>query len=526
MKSGSAYVFERFGGLWSLTDKLIPSDAAAWDKFGRSVSVSGRYAVIGAYGDADAGYNAGAAYVFNVIPGDIDTDGDGEPDATDPDDDNDGICDSVDLEPLCPSGWFSDGWTTGFLWHKPDLYVPVEPADLDAIVCDSPFDSPDDGVIVISGSERFYLNFDCFYGVADSHVFSSSWVTWTCGSLHVRVDSGSSVTEFTIDEIPHEVVVNEGGSVTFEDAVDESGELQGMSVIAGGADGTVTMDDRILTPGETVGVGDCATLLIQAAKHTVGSGSHPGSTKNPLVGVEVCAYDKSEGSCVMDVCGGISHQHYECIALGEEGGPGRCEPVNCCTTDVYGECTINLLPPGDYIVISADATKTVLPDPLGVSASDLVCGELKQKHLQQIVKADGKKVPGKTTRRTGSELLIIEPEFVVWDDTQQLYPFVFDTVGDWNVSVSVAPPEGFVADQDELSEQVDNALEAVQFTITELGSELVPTETTFEISHKGRRETVHSRVGIMLTPEYARGRGFDVAKLRAKGLIKENRGKK
>ena len=65
-------------------------------------------------------------------------------------------------------------------------------------------------------------------------------------------------------------------------------------------------------------------------------------------------------------------------------------------TDENGEATINLTP-GDYVIIATDFsfTKTVLPDPLGVSASDLLCGELKRKHLQQIVKANGKKVPGK-----------------------------------------------------------------------------------------------------------------------------------
>ena len=161
------------------------------------------------------------------------------------------------------------------------------------------------------------------------------------------------------------------------------------------------------------GVVDDGQLQIFADKHTVGAGTHPGSTKEPLVGIEVCAYDKSEGSCSRTTCGGISHQHYECIASGD-GTNGPCTPISCCTTDANGECVINA-PPGDYIVISDDATKTVLPDPLGVSASDLLCGELKQKHLQQIVKAYGKKVPGKSSRRTGSELLVIEPEFIEWD---------------------------------------------------------------------------------------------------------------
>ena len=96
------------------------------------------------------------------------------------------------------------------------------------------------------------------------------------------------------------------------------------------------------------------------------------------------------------------------------------------------------------------------------------------------------------------------------------------------MTASVTPLEGFVSDEDELWAYVNNEIEAVQFTITEVGSDLVPTETTFQVRHKGKSETIRSRVGILLTPEYARGRGFDVAKLRAKGLIKErpsNRGR-
>ena len=69
-----------------------------------------------------------------------------------------------------------------------------------------------------------------------------------------------------------------------------------------------------------------------------------------------------------------------------------------------------------------------------------------------------------------------------------------------------------------------NALEAVQFSITEVGSDLVPTETTFEVSHNGQSQIVHGHVGIMLTPAYAQSRGYNVAPLRAQGLIKEHPG--
>jgi hypothetical protein len=62
--SGSAYVFTRSGTTWTEQQKLTASDAAAYDSFGTSVSVSGDTAVIGAYGDDDGGSRSGSTYVF------------------------------------------------------------------------------------------------------------------------------------------------------------------------------------------------------------------------------------------------------------------------------------------------------------------------------------------------------------------------------------------------------------------------------------------------------------------------------
>jgi hypothetical protein len=62
--SGSAYVFVRSGGMWTQQQKLIASDAAGSDQFGFSVSVSGDTAVVGSKFDDDAGSDSGSAYVF------------------------------------------------------------------------------------------------------------------------------------------------------------------------------------------------------------------------------------------------------------------------------------------------------------------------------------------------------------------------------------------------------------------------------------------------------------------------------
>ena len=62
--SGSAYVFKRTGTSWAQKAKLLPSDGAADDEFGFSVSISGDYAVVGAYLDDDNRTDSGSAYVF------------------------------------------------------------------------------------------------------------------------------------------------------------------------------------------------------------------------------------------------------------------------------------------------------------------------------------------------------------------------------------------------------------------------------------------------------------------------------
>ena len=62
--SGSVYIFVRSGTSWSQQAKLTASDAAASDNFGFHVSISGDYAVAGAYGDDDGGDASGSAYVF------------------------------------------------------------------------------------------------------------------------------------------------------------------------------------------------------------------------------------------------------------------------------------------------------------------------------------------------------------------------------------------------------------------------------------------------------------------------------
>ena len=59
--------------------KLIASDGAAGDEFGASVAISCDYAVVGAYGDDDAGSYSGSAYIYDIPIRIFSCDSDGNP---------------------------------------------------------------------------------------------------------------------------------------------------------------------------------------------------------------------------------------------------------------------------------------------------------------------------------------------------------------------------------------------------------------------------------------------------------------
>ena len=62
--SGSVYIFQRSGTAWTQQAKLTASDAAAYDSFGSSLSLSGNTVAVGARYNDDSGLSSGSAYIF------------------------------------------------------------------------------------------------------------------------------------------------------------------------------------------------------------------------------------------------------------------------------------------------------------------------------------------------------------------------------------------------------------------------------------------------------------------------------
>ena len=65
--SGSAYIFNVKTG--TQLRKLTASDGASTDKFGSSVDISDKYAIVSAHQDDDGGSNSGSVYIFNIHTG-------------------------------------------------------------------------------------------------------------------------------------------------------------------------------------------------------------------------------------------------------------------------------------------------------------------------------------------------------------------------------------------------------------------------------------------------------------------------
>jgi len=65
--NGASYIFHRTGpNTWDSGTKIVAADPEAFAYFGSSVSLSGDYAIVGAYGKTEGGYTrAGAVYLFH-----------------------------------------------------------------------------------------------------------------------------------------------------------------------------------------------------------------------------------------------------------------------------------------------------------------------------------------------------------------------------------------------------------------------------------------------------------------------------
>jgi hypothetical protein len=240
-----------------------------------------------------------------------------------------------------------------------------------------------------------------------------------------------------------------------------------------------------------------SSIQVQARLITVGLGRRPGITVTPIEAMIVKLFQLA---LIPEDYKPIGFKTYHMIW---EYVPSLMSAI----TDADGIANFEAVDQDDYLILGH------YPD--GKSFSYLAIQvrskdrrwELDRPIIEQLVafeRADGDRIACRIFRFTGSELLIYEPEFVEWDGSEEYYPFVFESEGDWEVTTSVSPPAGFEIDKKSLNVEVVDGLQAIQFKITDKNASWKETDVSHKIKHKKKTTTQKSKIGLKLEKKLAK----------------------
>jgi Tol biopolymer transport system component len=257
-----------------------------------------------------------------------------------------------------------------------------------------------------------------------------------------------------------------------------------------------------------------ANIYVYSALHTVGSGTKPPSIKTPLA-IQLKVFDKTKvpppdpkdfgtiwesgpglGSLIAVISGP------QVVDIGNGQG-------DLYTIIVPSYQPLNTTTGGSYLVVGK-ATINSTDFYIGSPTDPLETGSVTQKHLQVVQNGGGKAMAAKTTAIPGSLLLVTEPECLEFTSDQELMPIIYESIeGDWKVTVHAEAPEGFVSNPGAMSADIpDSSLQAVQFTIKDVGSSWTTTKLTHNIKHKGKDITLTSETRMV---NKKNGKGGNVA---------------
>jgi Tol biopolymer transport system component len=257
-----------------------------------------------------------------------------------------------------------------------------------------------------------------------------------------------------------------------------------------------------------------ANIYVYSALHKVGAGTKPGSIKTPLA-IELKVFDKTK----------VPPPDPKDFGTIWASGPGLVSPVVVISDPQVvdfgdGQCYLysiivpscgptNTATSGSYLVIGkAMVEETAFY--VGSPTDPLTTGSVTQKHLQIVQNGAGKNMAAKTTVVFGSLLIVTEPECLEFTSDQELMPIIYESIeGDWKVTVHAETPEGFVSNPGAISADIpDSTLQAVQFTVKDVGSSWTTTKLTHNIKHKGKDITLTSQTRMV---NKKNGKGGNVA---------------
>ena len=241
-------------------------------------------------------------------------------------------------------------------------------------------------------------------------------------------------------------------------------------------------------------------MAIVTSNDVVANGK-PG--QQPLNGAKVSAFNKA------DTCVKQNFPDAQAVA------------TNCaskvsasCVTLSNGQCLIGGLVPADYFVV-VESTRWPGKYPSHVVGA-LKADETRQARFAFLKDPTGKVNPAKTTFVKGSELWIYEPDYVVWNGTEEYYPFVFETPDQtWTVNVCLAAPAGYQPVDGVTCVQtlIAGESKAILFKLVEVGSVPGKTKVNMDLTTpKGKKLKHSSEVDIRLTDNLAKAKGVAIDK--------------
>jgi hypothetical protein len=231
---------------------------------------------------------------------------------------------------------------------------------------------------------------------------------------------------------------------------------------------------------------------------SVGPGVSPEARRAPLPDAQVRLYKESKIPADFKP---IGWKLYPAIWV-------SADPLKSALTDANGIARFTNVEKGDYLILAQypiSADYQYVAGSVPANDKDWVPNGIIQEELRIVQKSTGKKTPGKTTKLTGSYLLITQPEFVEWDANSETYPFIFEAAGSWQVTTTLKPPAGFKADYKSLDAQVLDGIKAVQFNVSS-GTTWSETEVEFKITYSNKSYKLTDKIGIKLSKDLAKAK--------------------
>jgi FG-GAP repeat len=229
---GGAYAFERNAttGTWEISPSgvIVPSDQAAGDLFGESVSVSGDRALVGAmFKDPMSLSSAGGAYVYEILP--------------------EGFLTVVSAQPTSAEVGVSIAGI-GF-------------ADFSYVLSKS--DANSNGAVMIDCGTVAAQNAQQTVAVSDLTPGSTVylWVRALKGGVYTVISSG---LELSVPDLPPS-----GGSITVTSAALTTAEVEVSIGVLGSNSGTSYVLSRASTDSSGALMVDCGSVIAQTASQTV-----------------------------------------------------------------------------------------------------------------------------------------------------------------------------------------------------------------------------------------------------------------